>query len=343
MQDGLGGHSSPGGSSSGSGIAVAAGFAPMAIGTETEGSLNSPSTRQSLYTIKPTLGAVPNAGIIPVSFHLDTAGPMCTCVQDTVDLLTALMGADVDGVPQNGYATAMKGSDGWNELRIGTLNPEKFRYNENLQTQNIDAIEQIKSATLEGYERIKQVAKEYHYDVTLRLDEDFDFEGSNSLIELMVADFQTDFDKYLAGTQGSSVSSAKELAAWNEAHADAVLPSEYPNQEFITRAVAFDQSSDRRKKLMDHISEVGKSLPDTMEKYKIDVIIGPSDSWFSKYSAATGFPLCALPLGYIPYNGRPIGLTAIAKNEATLITLMSAFEATFPVRQAPAAFLLHEV
>ena len=138
---------SPGGSSSGSGIAVAAGLAPMAIGTETEGSLISPSTRNSLYAIKPTLGTVPNAGIMPVSSHLDVAGPMCRCVKDTADLLTVLMGSNNPDVPPGGYAASMKGADGWKELKIGTLDPEKFRYNEALQVPVPEAIEQIVSTS----------------------------------------------------------------------------------------------------------------------------------------------------------------------------------------------------
>ncbi|KAI1428375.1 amidase family protein [Xylaria sp. FL1777] len=337
--DGVGGHSSPGGSSSGSAIAVAAGFAPMAIGTETDGSLISPSTRQSLYTIKPSLGTIPNKGIIPVCQHLDVAGPICTTVKDTADLLTVIMGNGKPDVPSGGYASAMKGEAGWNDLRIGTLDPEKFRDDESLQTRRPEAIEQIKAATLRGYDRLKTLAAEYHYDVNLRLDKDFDYEGANALSELMVADFRSDFDTYMRGTQGGSISSAKELAEWNRAHASQALPPEFPNQTLIERSVASNDVSDRRERLMAHIAEVGQSLPDTLDSYGINVIIGPADSRLSKYSAATGFPLCSLPLGYIDFNGRPIGLTAIARSEVTLITLMSAFETSFPSRKPPSAFL----
>ncbi|EXU98946.1 amidase domain protein [Metarhizium robertsii] len=71
-------------------IAVAAGFAPVATGTETEGSVVSPATRQSLWTIKPALGTIPNQGIIPVSGDFDIAGPVCKTVQDTAVVLAAL-------------------------------------------------------------------------------------------------------------------------------------------------------------------------------------------------------------------------------------------------------------
>ncbi|KAJ2978115.1 hypothetical protein NUW58_g7597 [Xylaria curta] len=286
--DGISGHSSPAGSSSGSAIAVAAGFAPMAIGTETEGSLISPSTRQSLYTVKASLGAIPNEGIIPVSQYLDIPGPMCATVKDTADLLTVLVGDGKPDVPIGGYASAMKGAAGWADLRIGTLDPERFRYDESAQTRMPDVIEQIKAATLRGYDRLKTLAAAYHYDVSLRNDSDFEYEVSNALVELMVADFESDFDMYMRGTQGAPISSAKELVAWNKVHADKALPPEFPSQVLIETAVASSKDPARRQKLMEHIAMVGKSLPDTLDLYGINVIIGPADSWMSKFSAATG-------------------------------------------------------
>ncbi|KAJ4253829.1 hypothetical protein NW762_010224 [Fusarium torreyae] len=339
MSDGLGGHSSPGGSSSGSGISVAAGFAPIAIGTETEGSIISPSTRQSLFTIKPTLGTVSNAGIIPVSVYFDVPGPMCRSAKDTADLLTVLAGPDHPNIPAGGFAAAMKGAEGWKSLRVGTLDPAKFRYDSSLQTPVPEAIEQIQRATLDGYERIRKLAWSYHEYVDLRLNQDFDLDEQNPFVELMVADFEHDFNEYLKGTENSKVSSAEDLAKWNKAHADLVLPGEYPSQDLIEQSVAYDHGSNRRQRLKDHINVVGKSLPDALEKHDLNVIIGPADSWFSQYSAATGYPLCGLPLTYIAYNGRPVGLEAMAKSEATLVTLMSAFEATFPERKPPTAYL----
>ncbi|KAI1297077.1 amidase family protein [Xylaria venustula] len=307
--DGPGGQISPGGSSSGSGIAVAAGFAPMAIGTETEGSLISSSTRH---------------------YYLDVAGPTCTIVKDTADLLTVLVGNRKGDVPSGGYASAMKGE----------ADPEKFRYNETLQTPRPAAIEQIKTATLQRYDRIKSLAAEYHYDVSLRLDRDFDYEGSNALTELMVADFEPKFDAYMKGTQGAPISSAKELAEWNRAHSNEVLSPEFPNQTFIKQSVVFPHNSDRRQRLMSHITEIGQSLPGTLDSYGINVIIGPADTCMSKFSAATGFLLCSLPLGYIDFNDRPVGLMAIARSEVTLITLMSEFEASFPSRKPSSTFFL---
>ena len=85
---------SPGGSSSGSAVAVAAGLAAAAIGTETSGSLLSPACQNGLVTVKPTVGLISRAGIIPIAHSQDTAGPMTRTVRDAAILLNVLAAAD---------------------------------------------------------------------------------------------------------------------------------------------------------------------------------------------------------------------------------------------------------
>ncbi|HEY6226305.1 MAG TPA: amidase family protein, partial [Verrucomicrobiae bacterium] len=84
----------PSGSSSGSAAAVAAGFCAVAVGTETDGSIISPSSFCGIVGIKPTIGLVSRSGIIPISHTQDTAGPMARTVRDAAILLGALAGAD---------------------------------------------------------------------------------------------------------------------------------------------------------------------------------------------------------------------------------------------------------
>lgn len=74
-----------------------------------------------------------------------------------------------------------------------------------------------------------------------------------------------------------------------------------------------------------------------LKEHGVDVIIGPTDSGLTSMASASGFPLCAMPLSYLDYNGRPFGVSAIAgrNQEALLIKVMSAWEATFPARKPP--------
>ena len=87
-------HRAPGGSSSGSGVAVAAGFAPWAIGTDTGGSVRLPSAWCGLTGLKTTVGRISTFGIVPLSTTLDTPGPMCRCVEDAAHLFSLMQGAD---------------------------------------------------------------------------------------------------------------------------------------------------------------------------------------------------------------------------------------------------------
>ena len=105
----------------------------------------SPSARNSLYTLKPTLGVVSNEGILPVSSRFDTAGPLCTNVKDVADLLTVLVDRKKTNVPNGGYASAMCGAEGWKDLRVGTLDPEKWHYDTELQKPIPEATQQIVS------------------------------------------------------------------------------------------------------------------------------------------------------------------------------------------------------
>lgn len=128
----LRGQKDPSGSSSGSVSAIAAGFVPLAIGTETDGSLICPSSRTGIWAMKPTVGLISRAGIIPVSHNQDSAGPMAKTVADVALLLNALVGPDerdpasvkaAEGVKPDYMKFLTKSFDG---LRIGLMSPEYF-------------------------------------------------------------------------------------------------------------------------------------------------------------------------------------------------------------------------
>lgn len=106
----------PSGSSTGSAVAVSAGYAPLSIGTETDGSLVSPASRAALYTIKPSIGRVSQSGIIPISHTMDSAGPMAKTPHDLAALLDVISGTDE-------FAT-LGGS--WDDFSIATVDFKKW-------------------------------------------------------------------------------------------------------------------------------------------------------------------------------------------------------------------------
>ena len=132
-------YQSPSGSSSGSAVAVSAGYAPISIGTETDGSLTCPAGRAALYTIKPTIGLVPQAGIVPVSRIFDSAGPLTKTVYDLAVLLDAI--SERDG----GESFTSSLTNSWSEISVATLDPEVWKFPDNFIKPVPEATEQIVS------------------------------------------------------------------------------------------------------------------------------------------------------------------------------------------------------
>src|SRR5205085_2242066 len=142
----------PCGSSSGSGVAVAANLCAGAIGTETDGSVVCPSSANSLVGIKPTVGLVSRAGIIPISHSQDTSGPMARSVTDAVILLSALTGIDVrDEATKTSQGkfvadyTQFLDKDGLRSMRLGVAR-KHFGFNEQVDKLMGDLLAEIKSA-----------------------------------------------------------------------------------------------------------------------------------------------------------------------------------------------------
>ena len=115
---------SPSGSSSGPAVGVSAGYAPLSIGTETDGSLVCPAGRAALYTLKPTIGIVETAGIIPVSHNFDALGPMTKTPYDLALLLDVLVREQPQG--QTSYTSALTKS--WSDVAVATLDPEEWKF-----------------------------------------------------------------------------------------------------------------------------------------------------------------------------------------------------------------------
>lgn len=104
----------PGGSSSGSGAGVAAGFAPVSLGTETDGSIVQPASRAALYGLKPTFGSTSSRGIMPVAPSFDTVGGMAKTVKDLADITGMLSGG-------KDFSTYLRKS--WADLGVGFVDP----------------------------------------------------------------------------------------------------------------------------------------------------------------------------------------------------------------------------
>src|SRR4029453_7649269 len=216
----------PSGSSSGSGTAAAASLCAAAVGTETDGSIVSPSNNCGLVGIKPTVGLVSRSGIVPIAHSQDTAGPMTRTVRDAAILLTAMAGIDAkDSATARG--ARYRGRDytqsldpaGLKGARIGIPRKKLFGYSDGADRAGTDAIAVMKEAgaVIVDPAEIPRVS---------------DFEDPE--FEVLLYEFKGELNAYLSARKGSLASLA-DLIEFNSAHKARELP--YFGQEILEMAV----------------------------------------------------------------------------------------------------------
>jgi amidase len=334
----------PCGSSSGSGAAVSANMCAVAIGTETDGSIVCPSSANGIVGIKPTLGLVSRAGIIPIAHSQDTAGPMTRTLRDAAILLSALAGVDArDPATSSGGTrgqtdyTKFLDPNGLRGARIGVARTKFFGYSDVTDKIINDAIDAMKAngAVIVDPANIETAGK---FD-----DAEFD---------VLLYEFKADLNNYLASLGPKApVKSLQDIIDYNDRHKDQEMP--FFGQEIMIQAQAKGPLTD--KKYLDELaSNLKMSRTDgidaTMDKYKLDAIVAPTGgpAWttdvingdhFSGASstpaAVAGYPNINVPAGLS--HGLPVGISffGLAYSEPTLIKLAYSYEQSTKHRRAP--------
>jgi amidase len=334
----------PCGSSSGSAAAVAANLSALAIGTETDGSIVCPSSANGIVGIKPTLGLISRAGIIPIAHSQDTAGPMARTVRDAAILLGVLTGADPrDSATSSSGARALSDytryldANGLRGARIGVARTKFFGYSDVTDKVISDAIDAMKAqgAVIVDPANIETAGK-------------FD----DSEYDVLLYEFKADLNAYLASLGPKApVKTLQDIIDYNDRHRDQEMP--YFGQEIMIQAQAKGPLTE--KKYVDELaSNLKMSRADgidaTMDKYKLDAIVAPTGgpAWttdlingdhFSGASstpaAVAGYPNINVPAGYS--HGLPIGISFFGRaySEPALIKFAYAYEQATKHRRTP--------
>jgi amidase len=334
----------PSGSSSGSGGAVAANFCAAAIGTETDGSVVSPASCCGIVGIKPTIGLLSRAGIIPISHTQDTAGPMTRTVEDAAILLGVMAGKDLADAGTTrpdrpaamfDYTSYLK-KEALRGARIGVARADVFGFGPPSEAVLNDALAAIKSA---GATIVDPV--------------DFQMMSTINDPELIVLlyEFKAGLNAYLANA-GTKVRTLAELIEFNLAHAERAMP--YFKQELFEKAQAKgDLNSAEYRQALEKCSVVAKTMDAAMEKHRLDAIVaitaGPalltdlvngdySAGGSSTLAAVARYPSITVPAGFA--RGLPVGLSFMARafEEGKVISLAYAFEQITQARKPPQFF-----
>jgi amidase len=289
----------PSGSSSGSGAAATLGLATAAVGSETDGSILSPSNMQSLVGVKPTLGLVSGEGILPIASSQDCAGPMARTVYDAAALLGALTGGD--------YLSNLEG-DGLRGSRL--VVPA--------------APDDLHAEDRELYDAALQVLRDrgaHLVDVReLPTSDEFD---------VLHYEFARDLDAYLAKLpDGAPMRSLREIVEWNEAHADVALKF---GQARLLVAVAIDHDAGRRAyealRARDFAMAAEHGVDSLLAAHDASALVMPGARGAGT-GARAGYPSVIVPAGYRRSSRRPFGVTFLgtARAEATLLSLAHDYE-----------------
>jgi amidase len=333
----------PCGSSSGTGAAIAANLAAVGVGTETDGSIVCPSSANGLVGIKPTLGLVSRAGIVPIAHSQDTAGPMARSVADAAVLLNALSGSDPrdpatrDSDKHRSDFTKGLVAGGLKGARIGVVR-KLAGFDPNVDAvlaQDIAALKSAGAVVIDPVE-LPNLGK---YD--------------DAELAVLEFEFKHDLDAYLTALPGSAQAprSLADLIAYDEREKAREMP--WFDQELFEQSEKRGGLSDKtyRAALAKAKRLSGPAGIDAaLKKYKLDALIAPTmgPAWVidwiagdhtvggsSSPAAVAGYPDVSVPAGFV--HGLPVGLSffGAAWSDAKLIRYAYAFEQATHARRPP--------
>ncbi|HTR29017.1 MAG TPA: amidase [Puia sp.] len=332
----------PSGSSAGSGSAAAANLCTVAIGTETDGSVVSPSSVNGLVGIKPTVGLLSRNGIIPISATQDTAGPMARTVRDAAILLGALTGVDEKDPVTKGSAGRVP-ADYTKFLDARSLQGKRIGY-EKSYLKGHEGVVALYNAAIDILKGQGAVV------VEVELMKDISPLGKDEFVVLQY-EFKDGLNKYLGRTAAGLPKSLADVIAFNKQHADTAMP--YFQQETLETSQALGGLDSKEYKAALRRSTGARGIIDRMMKeHQLDAICSPTNGIaccidlingdydtgfsFSSPAAMAGYPHITVPMGVV--HGLPVGFSFIAGaySEPILLGLAYCFEQATMKRIAPA-------
>jgi amidase len=332
----------PSGSSSGSAVAVAAGLCAAAIGTETNGSIISPSTVCGVVGLKPTVGLVSRAGIVPISRSQDTAGPMARTVRDVAIVLGAIAGPD-ERDPDTVPAADKAHKDYTQFLDAGALKGARIGVPRQMFRGNARAREVIEAAMT--------ALKDAGAVLIDPVDPPGNGAGGPSY-EVMLFEFKDGINRYLQSRAPEfEVCNLADLIEFNKKNAEKEMP--YFGQEIFLAAQekapvtdkAYVEAVEKCRRL-----SRAEGIDKVMDQHKLDALVAPSGGPAGKTdlvygdrdvggsstpAAVSGYPNITVPAGNV--RGLPVGISFFGRawSEPVLLRIAYAFEQLTKARKAP--------
>jgi amidase len=305
-----------GGSSSGSGVAMAANYAAAAVGSETSGSILSPSSKNSVTGLKPTVGLLSRGGIVPITSTYDTPGPMTRNITDNAILLSAMIGEDQADPATKDYRGNKKYLE---EVKTGTLKGLRFGVIKSLLRDSLYkvAVEKIKSAG----------------GVMIEFEpEQVSFEKFGTVLS---ADMKTDLPDYLNKYASAEIKfrSVAEIVEYNKLDTINRIPY---GQGIFTGIIKTEVSNEELNQIKTKLHDNGVLYFDKpMKEFQLDAILSTNNRPAS-FAASAHYPCLTIPMGY-SQRGEPTSLTFVARpfEEDKLLKMGYGFEQVSRERRSP--------
>jgi len=305
-----------GGSSSGSGVAVAANFCAAAVGSETSGSILSPSSANSIVGLKPTIGLLSRSGIVPISSTLDTPGPMTKSVIDNAIMLESMFGYDEKDSKSIEFKIDGHYYEGLKDFQ--------------LKGKRFGAFKRLMEDTL--YVNALTVLKEQGAEI-IELDE----EKINlpNFLRLLNLDMKKDLPSYLSTAADTliAISNVEDVIQFN--NNDSLKRAPY-GQSLFKGIVADNSTEEEFTAIKDTLKTNGRLFFDIpMKAHNLDGILS-INNYHAGFAAVAEYPAITVPMGY-KSNGRPMGLTFISKplSEKELLQWAYSYEQASKMRKLP--------
>lgn len=307
-----------GGSSSGSGVTVAANLCVAAVGTETSGSILSPSSQNSIVGLKPTIGVLSRTGIVPISSTLDTPGPMTKNVIDNSILFNALIGKDLS----DKKSISAKILD-ISSIQGASLKQKRFGVIQEYLKDSLyqQAVTKIRNA---GGEIIEIVPE------STRLP---------GFLTILNIDMKNDLPKYFDNPTSSKlgVNTIQEIIRFNQK--DSVVRMPY-GQELFESILKDETTPQELNEIKLNLEKIARDYFDKhMDMHGLDAIVSVNN-YHAGYAAVAKYPALTIPMGYTQL-GEPKNLTLIGKpfTEEDLLQLGYAYEQISKERRAPEKYV----
>jgi amidase len=334
----------PCGSSSGTAGGVAASYAPVGIGTETDGSITCPAATVGLVGIKPTVGLVSRSGIIPISATQDTAGPICRTVEDAAILLTAIIGVDSRD-PATLASASQAGTD-----------YTRFLNAEGLRGKRLGVPRKVFTGYHDDTDRLFHGALEVFRELGATLVDPADFPHADDTgaaeTEVLLYEFKAGVNAYLSELgDGAPMRSLADVIAFNERERERVMP--YFGQETLIKAQAKGPlTSLGYRRALARCRRLWRTegIDRVMRLHRLDAFVAPTGNpaWpidlvngdhftgsVTTPAAVAGYPHITVPGGFV--QGLPVGISLFGRawSEPALIAMAFAYEQATRHRRPP--------